>query len=167
MHTNRIIAKSLYAFSHTSPTINNIQKFFNKKTIGNGNNAVIMGNNTFQNAPCMPDREALVLTRKNLNHNIPYFNTHFNNTFDLCQYAKSRHFDELWIIGGKELFNRAFTMALSKNIYIAEMDITEIDSETRKTNIAKIPNNYDLHWETKWEKENNIPYRFLKYKCGA
>ena len=82
---------------------------FAKLTKGNGNNAIIMGKNTWLSLPNKPlkDRDNLILSNKlNIEKNTPK-NTYiksYNNIKELEAYCESQKYDEIWIIGGSQIY---------------------------------------------------------------
>lgn len=99
-------------------------KYFSKLTKGKGNNAVIMGRNTYESiGKALPKRENFVLTR-NINFKKDNRdNLHFFSTIDFLEnYLNTKHFDEVWIIGGSSLYNSFITK-------VNELYVTEIDGD--------------------------------------
>ena len=102
---------------------------FSQLTKGNGNNAVVMGKNTWLSIPKvpLPGRENLILSRTLKNTDIPdSINREnvkiFNNFEDLNMYCVEK-FEEIWIIGGSRIYQEFLDRDLIK-----EMHITYIDS---------------------------------------
>ena len=76
-------------------------QIFKKYTIGNGNNAIIMGRKTLESIPNIPlnKRKHLVLShtlKSCKNYNV------YKSKEDLLEHNK--HYDELWVIGGSEIY---------------------------------------------------------------
>lgn len=94
-------------------------KYFSKITRGNGNNCVIMGNNTFKSiGKYLPGRKNLILSKSIHSDNINIF----NNINDIYENLSVNDYDEVWIIGGLEIYN----LFLNENV-IDEIFITFID----------------------------------------
>ena len=77
-------------------------KFFKNKTIGNGNNAIIMGKNTFLSIGEKPlkGRKNYVISRTitSCNNNVIVLK-------DPDLITTLSKYDEVWIIGGSQLYN--------------------------------------------------------------
>lgn len=76
-------------------------KLFKKYTIGNGNNAIIMGRKTLESIPNIPlnHRKHLILS-KTL-HSCEKYEV-YQTKEELLE--KNQHYDELWVIGGSEIY---------------------------------------------------------------
>tara|TARA_B100000424_G_C22932498_1_gene496019 strand:- start:759 stop:1307 length:549 start_codon:yes stop_codon:yes gene_type:complete len=81
---------------------------FKLKTIGNKNNAVIMGKNTYNSLKnkFLVDRDNLILSSsiqidKIINNNL--IKT-FSNINILEKFIKEKNYDEIWVIGGEQIY---------------------------------------------------------------
>lgn len=81
---------------------------FKLKTIGNKNNAVIMGKNTYNSLKnkFLIDRDNLILSSsinidKKINNNLI---KSFSNINNLEEFIKQKKYDELWVIGGEQIY---------------------------------------------------------------
>lgn len=93
-------------------------KYFSRITKGNGNNAIIMGRNTFESiGKTLPKRTNIILS-KTLTSNEKYLI--FENIIDSLSYCKSQNFDEVFIIGGESIYNQ--TIHLVDSIYVTEIN---------------------------------------------
>lgn len=98
---------------------------FSKKTKKNNNNAIIMGRNTWDslNRKPLKDRDNYILSRSSLI--IP--NEFQKNTFGftdvnaIVETCKNKTYDEVWVIGGEQIYN----LFLNKNL-ISEIYVTRI-----------------------------------------
>ena len=132
---------------------------FKKMTIGNNNNAVIMGNNTWKslnNTP-LPKRTNIILTQKNI-ENISENSSHIfkNSIDDAINYCKKNKIDDIWIIGGTKIYDLAF-----KNKVVDEIYITDIRNDfTCDTYFNNIPPEFNLIKETSFMKENDITFNY-------
>lgn len=132
---------------------------FKKMTIGNNNNAVIMGNNTWKslnNTP-LPKRTNIILTQKNI-ENISKNSSHIfkNSIDDAINYCKKNKIDDIWIIGGTKIYDLAF-----KNKVVDEIYITDIRNDfTCDTYFNNIPPEFKLIQETSFMKENDITFNY-------
>ena len=117
-----------------------IKDYFDKYTIGRGNNSIIIGKNTEQQLPTLPKRQPLILS-KTLNN---------KNTFETLAEAKKKGetYDEMWIVGGEKTFNSCIYDGDLKAIHMVEIDKDimsncffpeiplsfKLDTESRHTN---------------------------------
>jgi dihydrofolate reductase len=109
---------------------------FKRLTTGNKNNAVIMGRKTYEsinNVNGLPNRDNLILS-KSLTIN-KQNDKNIVKTFETLQiledFVKSKNYDEVWIIGGEEIYKLFLTNHNNKNTIfnINEIIITYIDKE--------------------------------------
>jgi dihydrofolate reductase len=140
-------------------------KYFKDKTIGNCNNVVVMGNNTYKslNKP-LPKRKNIIFTRKNDYHlsqlnmkNIVSKNDidnpiYFNNINTFKKYIKKKEYDDVWIIGGEQIYNNFINIA--DNIYLTEI-YEDFECDTFFPNI---PDHFYLKHTSPIINENNIKY---------
>ena len=112
-----------------------IKDYFDKYTIGRGNNSIIIGKNTEQQLAIFPKRQTLILG---------------NKTFKTLAEAKKKGetYDEMWIVGGEKTFNSCIYDGDLKAIHMVEIDKDimsncffpeiplsfKLDSESRHTN---------------------------------
>ena len=85
---------------------------FKKLTIGNKNNAVIMGRNTWESLTLkykpLPKRTNIILTTKadyrlnTIDPNVPKFFSSFKSAEHYCSLAQ---IDNMWVIGGEMIYN--------------------------------------------------------------
>ena len=112
-------------------------KKFRNLTIGNKNNAIIMGKNTFisLNNKSLPYRDNLILSSSleinNIDNNKNVTKS-FKNEKVLKKFLDNKNYDELWVIGGEniyDLFLNKTNIFVVKNIYITLLD-KEIQCDT-------------------------------------
>jgi dihydrofolate reductase len=141
-------------------------KKFKELTIGDGNNAVIMGRNTWASLPSrykpLPKRENIVLTTEvdkpviSDTNDTPILMPSLKETIKYC---KERKISQMWIMGGELLYKTALNTVDIDNIYI-----THIDNDFPcDTFFPIVPSYFHLDSETPWFKENEMSYRFEKY----
>lgn len=99
--------------------------FFKKTTIGNNKNVVLMGFNTFKSIGLKPlkDRMNIVLTKNNYSDahdNLIYF----KNVDDvlLFLHANNKRFEELFIIGGNQIYKKFLELKIISTIYLNIID---------------------------------------------
>jgi dihydrofolate reductase len=85
-------------------------KYFKNLTRGAGDNAVIMGRKTFQSLNCVPlaYRKNIVLSRSVEIHH-KYHNPKKGvivvpDIGEALQYVDEHHFDDIWVIGGNQVY---------------------------------------------------------------
>ena len=113
-------------------------KKFRALTIGEGNNAVIMGKNTWLSLPVkyLKERDNLILSKtikidithsekKNLSDN-NYIVKTFEDINLMLQHCKSKKYDIVWIIGGENIYREFMS---NTDINIDEIHVTYIDKE--------------------------------------
>lgn len=131
-------------------------KHFSKVTKGNGNNAIIMGVNTWDSLPKkpLPGRINIVLSSKfNCITNIKYKNTWFCNNLEhmnsIPQFKYS-NFDECWYIGGEKLYT-----SIINDQHIDKIIITRINGIYNcDTFFPEIPQIFKLKSREKLGKNN-------------
>ena len=120
-------------------------KYFSKLTRGEGNNAIIMGKNTWEsiNSTGLKKRDNLILSTT-----LDFENTMENNniakTFTspelLIYYCKNKKYDNIWIIGGEKIYSYFLEkyIAFINKIYVTYIDkFYECDSFFPKINLKK------------------------------
>jgi len=87
-------------------------RLFSKRTIGSGNNAVIMGKNTWfsipENRRPLKNRTNIVISSSLSSSRLSHLdgNPHvFSSINDAMSFCESSKYDELWIIGGSQIYN--------------------------------------------------------------
>mgnify|MGYP001317865774 CR=1 FL=1 len=152
-------------------------KYFKELTIGEKNNAVIMGRNTWLSIPQknipLPKRENIVLTSR-------VDNMFFKNQNKGLNFAPSLEsiytmygmysFDNMWIIGGERVYNDTLNKGLVDSIFYTEIDADyECD-----TFFPEIPSNFLNIYESDpiydsgetirfkvYSRKNNLPNSFI------
>ena len=143
---------------------------FKDLTIGNGNNAVIMGRNTWDSLPLnyrpLPKRENIVLSSRThvpnagKKQDMPYF---LPSLKDASVFCEEKNFDDIWVIGGQHVYNETLNSGLIKSIYI-----TQIDKDCEcDTFFPKVPENFYLESDTSWFCENGTNYKFEIYSLRS
>lgn len=102
-------------------------KFFSKVTKGTGNNAVVMGRKTWNSlSKVLPVRDNLILS-KSIEKNEKISDNlvkSFINIGALLIFCKQKNYDEVWIIGGSEIYKQFLD-----NKLLDECRITYIDND--------------------------------------
>jgi dihydrofolate reductase len=94
--------------------------YFKRMTVGQGNNAVIMGRLTWDSIPAkwrpLKDRRNIVLTT-NRQLTIPHEEARVTYTFDeALKHAQA--FDEIWVVGGGKIYAMAFEHPACEAIHV-------------------------------------------------
>jgi len=98
-------------------------KRFSKLTKGSGNNAIVMGKNTWNSLPKkpLPNRDNLILsTTLKFSQNSSSNNSikAFANTTLLQDFCKEQKYDAVWIIGGSQVYKELITELDINLIYV-------------------------------------------------
>ena len=94
---------------------------FKNLTIGDGNNAIIMGSNTWKSLPKqpLPNRFNCVLSNT-LDVDKPNTKV-FNDVDNLIHFTKKKKFDDVWVIGGEQIYNLFMEKDLVNTIYLTKI----------------------------------------------
>lgn len=150
-------------------------KYFAKMTKGNGNNAVVMGNNTYKSivnaiGKPLPNRKNLVLSKDadKLNNIIDLSNNpnsmciYFKSINDMLFYCLQKKYDDVWIIGGHSIYSYFLNFDQNDNI-VDEIHITEIDKiYDCDTFLPELPEYYNLS-TIEVDKESDTDLCFKVY----
>ena len=133
-------------------------KYFAKLTKGNGNNAIVMGKNTWNSLPFhpLPKRENLILSttlNKENNKNC------FKDIEELKNHINNSNYDETWIIGGSNIYEQFINDKDVKRIYITKIN-KEYDCDTF---FPKFSDDYQLIKNTT-QIENDVTLEFKIYE---
>ena len=131
-------------------------KYFKNLTIGQGNNAIIMGSNTWNSLPIKPLQNrfnCILSTSLNVNKT----NTKvFNNIDNLIYFTKKEKFDDIWVIGGEKIYNTFLDNDLIDTIYL-----TKIGHNFICDTYFTIPNNFNIVESSRLKAEKDITYNHL------
>jgi len=145
-------------------------QFFKEKTIGNGNNVVVMGNNTFKSLDKpLHKRKNIIFTRKN-DVNLIKLNIkskvsknnicnpiYFNNFQNFEKYIKLKKYENIWIIGGAEIYQQF--LPFTNKIYLTQI-YNDFNCDTF---FPHIPYNFNLIEKSSVKKENNIKFIYKTF----
>lgn len=92
-------------------------RYFSKKTRGDGNNAILMGKNTWLSLPIkpLPNRDNFVLSTSLNIHNC------FMSINEAKEYFNNNNYDDIWIIGGSSIYEQFINDTDVKKIYVSEI----------------------------------------------
>lgn len=144
-------------------------KYFKEKTIGNGNNAIVMGRTTWHSLPhtskfgnFLPKRDNIILSKHTQIKDTEGINNCFilSSIDEMKKYCKERNYDEVWIIGGETIYKQFILDLDLHNIYVTEIGkIYEAD-----TYFPTIPDNFSLLTCSQPLQDNGISYVHKIYK---
>ena len=85
-----------------------------------------------------------------------WFNANvFNTINDVKNYVKNIKYENVWVIGGEQIYRKFLDVGYVKRIYA-----TEIDSEYEcDVFFPDFSNEFILEWETEEKVEKGIPYK--------
>ena len=145
-------------------------KYFKELTIGENNNAVLMGKKTWISIPeknrPLPKRENIVLTSR-LVHTRPWANADvgFINSLDSIYHIYGPYtFDNIWVIGGQCVYNQALNSNMVDSIFY-----TEIQSDYEcDTFFPEIPDNFQNIYESNsiYDSGEWIKFKIFK-RCDS
>jgi len=133
-------------------------KYFREKTSGH---PVIMGRKTFEaiGRP-MPNRKNIVITRDKsyLRHGVDVVNS-LEEALSLAKLEKN---EEIFIIGGEEIFKQA--MPIAERLYITHIEAEDKDADTFFPEIVRIVWNEVSRKEHQPDEDNPFAYTFSVYE---
>ena len=141
-------------------------RHFSKVTKGNGNNAIIMGKNTWDSLPKrpLPGRINIVLSSSyNCITDINYESTWFCNSMDQVQSIpciKNSELDVCWYIGGEILYNNVIQNDMIDGIVLSKI---HADFECDKF-FPEIPERFKIQETSEIETENGTKISLYKYE---
>ena len=137
--------------------------YFKNKTIGTGNNAIIMGKNTWNSLPLkpLPKRFNCVFTNS-LNINESYAKS-FKNSSSFDTFIENKKFDDIWIIGGESIYKKFIFHPNLDEIYVTKID----EYISCDTYFPDIPFYFSLVEKSSTYNENNLNYNFEVYKKSS
>ena len=132
--------------------LKNELNYFKHLTIGNENNAVIMGKNTWLGFnKALPKRKNFVLSKK-LRKNIGAKNFVFLPSTKYLHWMDN--YDDIWVIGGGQLYTNMINENQIQTIYYTDIQ-GEFDSDVFFPDIS---NNFTEIFKSKDYKEGEINY---------
>ena len=104
-------------------------KHFSKLTKGNNTNMVVMGRKTWESLPNkpLPNRFNAIVTTT-LSIDINGVKT-FKSFKDVLDFSRKKHFSNVWIIGGQQLYKTALDEGIVDEIHVSIID-EEYDCDT-------------------------------------
>ena len=135
-------------------------KCFKKRTIGEGNNCVIMGRNTWDSFPKkakpLTERYNIVIS-KTMKKSSKYMLT--GSVDEAIDHALKKKFDRIWVIGGAGIYDSALRTGRVDKIYITNIQ-NDIPCDTFFPDISS---DYHINSAGHWLYDGIIKYRFETY----
>lgn len=133
-------------------------KNFSKVTKGNRNNAIIMGRRTWESLPKrpLPDRKNIILSRTIQDIQLYGDELYFSSMDAAIDHCRGIDLDEVWIIGGSEIYKTAL-----ETLPINFISATEISKQYEcDTHFPDIPSNFVCVDKVTVDRDDTI----IKYK---
>lgn len=143
-------------------------KYFSNLTKGDGNNAIVMGNNTWKSiinenkkSYGLNDRDNFILSYKKTSDDIPknkFKNVLkvFNTVDEIKHYTIDNTYEDIWIIGGGQIYTQFIEMDLIDKCYITYID-TDFDCDTYFPILDSI----------KWKEISRNETYNIEYMCNV
>lgn len=142
-------------------------KHFKKMTTGCGNNAIIMGRNTWNSIGReLPKRDNYIISTTLRNIETPIF----NNLESALNELKQMNYDDIWIIGGGRLYATALKNSYADELYITKINnsydcdvfLPEISTNYRLVKLKYLSNECNLYVYKKRFQLLNRMYNYVK-----
>ena len=144
---------------------------FKRLTIGDGNNAVIMGKKTWLSLSKrpLPERNNLILSQslsfdfnKSWNKGLDHPNVKvFSEVGDLRKFCADQKYDDVWVIGGGEIYNKFMQAGGNiSSIYTTEI----VNDYPCDVYFPEIPGWFVPHWKSNIKVEKDTTYSYVIYK---
>lgn len=108
-------------------------KKFKKLTQGKGNNAIIMGKNTYESIKKpLPNRDNLILSTQleiDIIHNENKITKSFSNLNLLNDFIKLKNYDTIWVIGGSQIYELFLNNYINNELKVNNIYVTYINKE--------------------------------------
>jgi len=115
---------------------------------------VIMGKNTWQGIKKpLPKRDNFVLSSTIDKNEKPYI---LRNYDDLDSLLRNNKYDDIWLIGGEQIYSSFIYTSYVKTIYYTYID----ETFTCDTYFPVIPDNFNNVFKSHFYKENGLKYNF-------
>jgi len=138
-------------------------KHFSTLTIGQKNNAVIMGLNTWKSLPekyrPLPDRLNIVLSKEPIS-DLPDNVFNFQSLDEALKTLESKKVNEIFIIGGGMLYASTIGHQNCNKLYLTEI----LKTFNCDTFFPEIPAVFKKTQVSGSQEENGIPFRFAVYE---
>jgi len=148
------------------PHLKTDMRLFSKRTTGAGNNAVLMGKNTWFSIPeirrPLKNRTNMIISRSDLQLNSHSTSCHiFSSIYDALTHCEAAKYDELWIIGGSGIYNEFLNAHYDK---LHRVYITYVCGDYECDTFINIPNESYLVEEKEYNLTENCYYLTCVHK---
>ena len=115
-------------------------KHFQNITTGNGNNAIIIGRNTWNSINFLKGRDHFILSKTiKLNYEQDgKIIKSFADIPELLKFLEDKKYDNIWVIGGSQIYKKFLELFLINELYITLIN----DCYDCDTHFPNIPENY-------------------------
>ena len=106
-------------------TLNKDLKHFQNITTGNGNNAIIIGRNTWNSIKFLKGRDHLILSKTlKLNYSQDgKIIKSFSDITELLKFLDDTKYDKIWVIGGSQIYKKFLELSLINELYIKSVEL--------------------------------------------
>lgn len=134
---------------------------FKSLTIGDGNNAIVMGKNTWNslNNKSLPKRSNIVLTSTPDKYSA-YPGKFISSLQEVQKLKEKKIYDEIWVIGGERIYRETLRSDLIDEIFVTYINKNFICD----TSFPGIPRKFNLIHATEIKYENDIEFNYVHYK---
>ena len=153
-------------FKNTLPwTLRKEMNYFKEITQGNGNNAIVMGKNTWLSLnKALPKRTNYVISSTAIKEYWPMKSEKIEKFTFLPNLDKINkilpHYDDVWIVGGEKLYKSLIGSSDVKAIYYTHIK-NEFECDTF---FPEIPSNFSKIYTSHDIIENDVHYNIQIYK---
>jgi len=143
-------------------------KKFKSLTTGNKKNAVIMGKNTYQSLnKKLSNRDNLILSKSLIidEKTDNCLLKSFNNLDSLLNFTKTKNYENIWVIGGNEIYKLFLNKNIADTIYLTYInELYECDTFFPKINLKnfKLIKNSIQYNENDFFKDLDLYYNNYK-----
>jgi dihydrofolate reductase len=121
-------------------------KYFQSCTTGRGNNAIVMGKNTWNSVGFLKNRDHFILSTTlkidcNQGNNRVKTFTGIDELLTYISSPVSRNYDNIWIIGGSQIYKSFIHANVMNSMYITRID----DDYECDCYFPNLPDNYILY----------------------
>jgi len=150
------------------PHLKGDMALFSKRTTGSGNNAVLMGKNTWLSIPenrrPLKNRTNIIISQ---NTNSVSDSSHtFSSICDAIAFCEAANYDELWIIGGSRIYNEFLNVHFDKvhRVYITYVCPNSDRENYECDTFINIPDDSYLIEEKEYNSSENCYYLTCVHK---
>lgn len=135
---------------------------FKNLTIGDGNNAVIMGRKTWESLPDrfkpLPKRVNIILSRTMDPHHSDRVHI-FPDIISAKQFCEQHDYSQVWILGGQKIYEQFIGDNDVQNIFVTHID-KHFPCDAFFPPFKK---RFKLKWQSDLQMDDTILFRFKQY----